>query len=159
VTVGSTSSSHEVGHIFEAKSRGFSTCQLALGCFTTLVSIRHYPKLDVRFASLSKYVFRCFNQCCQLAEISAAKHKSGPIKISATGRNSSWIVSRFSKNGRKVAVICLLRVLHIKPLNICRTRLQCCQVPLSPHCHFSPKPRPFRHLPRSHTINIHFFAD
>jgi hypothetical protein len=30
-------------------------------------------------------------QCCQLTEISAAKLKSGPIKISAAGRNSGRI--------------------------------------------------------------------
>jgi hypothetical protein len=33
---------------------------------------------------------------------------------------------------------------------------QCCQVPPSLHCHFSPKPRPFGHLQRPHTINTHF---
>jgi hypothetical protein len=33
---------------------------------------------------------------------------------------------------------------------------QCCQAPPSLHCHFSPKPRPFWHLPRPHTKITHF---
>jgi hypothetical protein len=36
-------------------------------------------------------------------------------------------------------------------------KCQCCQVPPSLHCHFSPKPRPFWYLPRPHTIKILFF--
>jgi hypothetical protein len=35
---------------------------------------------------------------------------------------------------------------------------QCCQVLPSLHGHFSPKPRPFWHLPRPHTIKIHLFT-
>jgi hypothetical protein len=35
------------------------------------------------------------DQCCQLAEISAAKHKSGTIKIAAAGRNGGRIFCRF----------------------------------------------------------------
>jgi hypothetical protein len=37
-------------------------------------------------------------QCCQLADISAAKHISGPIKISAAGK-----IAYLYKNGRKGA--------------------------------------------------------
>jgi hypothetical protein len=40
-------------------------------------------------------------QCYQLAEISAAKHNSGPIKISAAGRNSGRIFCRFFKKWQK----------------------------------------------------------
>jgi hypothetical protein len=42
-------------------------------------------------------------QCCQLAYISAAKHKSGPIKISAARKIRGRIFADLSKNGRKVA--------------------------------------------------------
>jgi hypothetical protein len=40
-------------------------------------------------------------QCCQLAEISAAKHKSGPKKISAAGQISGRIFYKISKKWQK----------------------------------------------------------
>jgi hypothetical protein len=63
------------------------------------------------------------NQCCQLAEIAAEKHKSGPIKISAAGRNSGQIFSRFFKKWQKSGRTLLLCVLHIIALIIGRNRL------------------------------------
>jgi hypothetical protein len=41
------------------------------------------------------------NQCCQLAEMSAAKHKSGPIKISAAGQIRGRIFYKFCKKWQK----------------------------------------------------------
>jgi hypothetical protein len=55
-----------------------------------------------------------------MAEISAAKHKSGPIKISASGEITAGFFADFSKYGRKVAELFLLCVLHIKALVTCR---------------------------------------
>jgi hypothetical protein len=40
-------------------------------------------------------------QCCQLAEILAAKHKSGPKKISAARQISGRIFYKFSKKWQK----------------------------------------------------------
>jgi hypothetical protein len=40
-------------------------------------------------------------QCCQLAEISAAKHKSGPKKILAAGQISGRIFYKISKKWQK----------------------------------------------------------
>jgi hypothetical protein len=58
-------------------------------------------------------------QCCQLAEILAAKHKSSPIRISAAGRNSG----RIFKNWQKSSRIFLVCVLYINDLIIWRNRL------------------------------------
>jgi hypothetical protein len=38
-------------------------------------------------------------QCCQLAEILAAKHKSGRPKISAAGITAAEFLADFPKNG------------------------------------------------------------
>jgi hypothetical protein len=59
-------------------------------------------KLRQVLATLTVNVFSV-HQCCQLADISAAKHKSGPIKISAAGKIRGRIFADFTKNGRKVA--------------------------------------------------------
>jgi hypothetical protein len=48
----------------------------------------------------------------------AAKHKSGPIKISAAGRNSGRIFGRFLKKWQKSGQTFLVCVLHIKALII-----------------------------------------
>jgi hypothetical protein len=53
-------------------------------------------------------------QCCQLAEISAAKHKSGPLKISAAGRNCGRMFGRFLKKWQKSGQTFIVCVLHIK---------------------------------------------
>jgi hypothetical protein len=42
-------------------------------------------------------------QCCQPAEISAAKHKSGPRKIPAAEKSAAEFYPGFPKNGRKGA--------------------------------------------------------
>jgi hypothetical protein len=47
-----------------------------------------------------------YTQCCQLADISAAKHISGPIKISAAEKSTAEFLADLSKNGRKVAELC-----------------------------------------------------
>jgi hypothetical protein len=73
--------------------------------------------------SAKQHSVRGVIQCCQLAEISAAKHKSGPIKISAAGRNSGRICCRFFKNWQKSGRTFLLCALHLKALIICRNRL------------------------------------
>jgi hypothetical protein len=44
---------------------------------------------------------QALQQCCQLAEISAAKYKSGPIKISAAGKISGRIFGKFIKKWPK----------------------------------------------------------
>jgi hypothetical protein len=45
----------------------------------------------------------------------------------------------------------------IKNWEIPKTLLkQCCQVPKRFHCHFTPKPRPFWHLPRPHATLLTF---
>jgi hypothetical protein len=62
-------------------------------------------------------------QCCQLAEISAEKHKSGPIKISAAGRKSGRIFGRFFKKWQKSGRTFVVCVLHIKAFIIWRHRL------------------------------------
>jgi hypothetical protein len=46
-------------------------------------------------------------QCCQLAEISAAKHKSGPKKISAARQISGQFSENLAKSGRKEAELFL----------------------------------------------------
>jgi hypothetical protein len=53
-----------------------------------------------------------------MAKISAIKHKSGPIKISV-----HKFLADFSKNGRNVAKLFLLRVLHIKALIIFKNKM------------------------------------
>jgi hypothetical protein len=40
-------------------------------------------------------------QCCQLAEMSAAKHKSGRIKIAVAGKIRVRIIGRFIKKKQK----------------------------------------------------------
>jgi hypothetical protein len=63
------------------------------------------------------------DQCCQLADISAAKHKSGPIKISAAGKIRGRIFCSFVKKWQKSGQTFLKCALHIKTLIICRNRL------------------------------------
>jgi hypothetical protein len=59
------------------------------------------------------FLFHLFpQQCCQLAEISAAEHKSGRTKIAVVGKIRGRIFCRFSQNGRKEAKLKLVLQLN-----------------------------------------------
>jgi hypothetical protein len=63
----------------------------------------------------------------------------------------------FIKNDMKRRT--LVHVVIIKVyIGIASSLQQCCQVLPSLHCHFRPKPRPFWHPSRPHTINTHFLC-
>jgi hypothetical protein len=74
-----------------------------------------------------KRLFCCYRyilfQCCQLAEISTAKHKRGRIKISAAGKIRGRIFCRFVKNWPKSGRTFFGCATHIKALIIGRNGL------------------------------------
>jgi hypothetical protein len=52
------------------------------------------------------------NQCCQGAEISAAKHKKGRIKLAGSGKSGAKLLPDLSKKSRKGAELFSSLVFH-----------------------------------------------